>query len=458
MKILSNSFHKLLKPVLTVGLFTAALIGLAAMAGYPPAYLAAAPGVGTGIGAKLLCSAKYVSGFNETQAFDDLVQYSPILANLTIDYDDNSKTVTTALFGLSETTASYNPMLGCSVDYDGYEVRNQPLPARPVAKPGYWPAGAEVYPAREDIQALIEKQLRQDNTDGLNTRALLVAYQGNVIAETYDQGADENTPLLGWSMAKSLNSVMLGNLEYRNELDLSATPGFSEWADDERSEIAIIDLLTMTDGLAFSEQYDPGDDATAMLFTEPSASAYVLQKPLARTPGSYFSYSSGTANLLSRIYFNHTGGTLQSSYDDFMENLFAPMAFQNAIFEVDANGVFMGSSYFYASARDWARLGQLMLDDGVINGQRLVSSDWIRAATSPNSSENEKAYGYQWWLNQGDGQPRWPDLPEDSYAAQGNRQQWMMIVPSRDAVIVRLGWTAGSYPGNERFAEILKNL
>jgi len=179
---------------------------------------------------------------------------------------------------------------------------------------------------------------------------------------------------------------------------------------------------------------------------------------LARQPGSYFSYSSGTANLLSQIHFNNTGANLQSSYLDFLANLYEPMAFQNAVFEVDASGVFMGSSYFYASARDWARLGQLMLDDGVVNGQRLVSSDWIRAATSPNSSENETAYGYQWWLNRGDSQLRWPDLPEDSFAAQGNRQQWVMIIPSRDVVIVRLGWTAGRYPGNDRFAEILQSL
>ena len=451
MKILRNL-------ILIVGLLVAGLVGIAALAGYPPAYLAAAPGVGTGIGAKLLCSARYVSGFDEVQAFDDLVQYSPILANLTISYDDSNKVVTTSLFGLSETTASHDPLLGCSIDYEGFDARNETLNRVSNSQSGYWPAGARVHPPQAEMQSLLEQLIARDNTDGLNTRALLVAYQGNVIAETYDQGADENTPLLGWSMAKSLTSVMLGNLEYRNKLNLATTPGFAEWAGDERSQIAITDMLTMTDGLAFSEEYDPGDDATAMLFTEPSASAYVLQKPLARQPGSYFSYSSGTANLLSQVYFDNAGATLQSSYQDFMDNLYEPMAFQNAVFEVDASGVFMGSSYFYASARDWARLGQLMLGNGVINNQRLVSSDWIKAATTPNSSANEKAYGYQWWLNRGDGQLRWPDLPEDSFAAQGNRQQWVMIIPSRDVVIVRLGWTAGRYPGNERFAEILQNL
>jgi CubicO group peptidase (beta-lactamase class C family) len=444
--------------VITGVLLFAGMVGLATMAGDPPAYLAAAPGVGTGIGAKLLCSARYVSGFDEARAYEDLVQYSPILANLTIDYDDAAGVVSTSLFGLSQTTASYTRSLGCSIDYEGYGARSEPLTHGGTPGGGYWPAGDRVYPPRREVQALIEHQLAEDNRAGLNTRALLVAHQGNVIAEAYDQGADKETPLLGWSMAKSLTSVMLGNLSYRHRIDLSATPVFSAWANDERARITLTDLLTMTDGLAFSEQYNPGDDATAMLFTEPSVSAYVLRMPLTRQPGSYFSYSSGTANLLSQVHFDKTGATLQSSYRDFMDNIYEPMAFQNAIFEVDASGVFMGSSYFYASARDWARLGQLMLNDGVINGRRLISSDWIRASTSPNSSENEKAYGYLWWLNSGDSRLRWPDLPADSYAAQGNRQQWIMIVPSRDVVIVRLGWTAGRYPVNERFVDILQQL
>jgi hypothetical protein len=317
--------------VITASVLLAGLVGLAALAGYPPAYLAAAPGVGTGIGAKLLCSARYVSGFDEAQAFDDLVQYSPILANLTIDYDDAARVVTTSLFGLSETTASYTPSLGCSIDYDGYSVRSEPLPQEAASPSGYWPAGDQVYPPRAEIQSLLEQQLARDNGAGLNTRALLVAHQGNVIAETYGQGADEKTPLLGWSMAKSLTSVMLGSLSYRDRLDLTTTPVFSAWRNDDRSQISLTDLLTMTDGLAFSEQYDPGDDATAMLFTEPSASAYVLRMPLARQPGSYFSYSSGTANLLSQVYFDNVGATLQTSYRDFMDNIYNPMAFQNAI-------------------------------------------------------------------------------------------------------------------------------
>ncbi|MBU2097633.1 MAG: beta-lactamase family protein, partial [Gammaproteobacteria bacterium] len=310
------------------------------------------------------------------------------------------------------------------------------------------------------LQELTNALVAQDNAAGLNTRALLVVHRGNIVAESYAQGADAQTPLLGWSMAKSLTSLMLGNLEYRGLLSSDESAGFAQWQNDERRDIRIEHLLTMTDGLDFSEEYNPGDDATAMLFTQPSASDYVLQQELAATPGSRFNYSSGTANVLSRIYFERTGGTLAASLQDYREHIAVPLSFQHSVFETDASGVFMGSSYFYASARDWARMGQLMLNNGVLNGARIVSEDWVNRSIQPNSSLNDRAYGYQWWLNSDGSEDnrRWPELPADAYSANGNRQQYTMVVPSADTVIVRLGWTSGRYPVGERFAQILNAL
>ena len=250
-----------------------------------------------------------------------------------------------------------------------------------------------------------------------------------VKAEAYGQSMTSESRLLGWSMTKSLNAIMLGNLEKRGFLSLYEVPGFPQWSADSRSAITTIDLLTMTDGLDFSEDYNPGDDATAMLFTSASSSDYVLARPLAANPGARFNYSSGTANLLSRLYTDTLGGP-QAAYDDYRQQIFKPMGFQHAAFETDASGVFMGSSYFYASARDWARMGQLMLNGGVINGHRLVTEDWVARATSPNQSENDKAYGYQWWLNRGNESLRFPGPPEDVYYANGNRQQLVMVFPS----------------------------
>ncbi len=442
-------------------IFTAIIVfglGFAFASGITPTYVYNAPGVATGIGAKLLCSSRYVSGLSPEQSFDDLVQYSSILQYLDVDYDPSARTVTTSLFGLSSTTASHYPGLGCYTDYDGFEARaNADLQPMPVFT-SRWPHGTRVETINNDMQRQLDAMVSGDNGNGLNTRALLVVKNGDIVAESYAQGAGPETPLLGWSMAKSLMSVMLGNLAYRGMLDVDEAPDFDSWTQDERADIRIRDLLTMTDGLDFSEQYNPGDDATAMLFTEPSASGYAIGRPALHEPGTQFNYSSGTANILSRIYFNRTGGTLADSLADYRQHIAGPMSFQHAVFEPDARGVFVGSSYFYASARDWARLGQMMLQGGVLNGERIVSADWVAQSTRPNNSGNQKAYGYQWWLNSGNARPRWPDLPADAYAAQGNRQQSITVIPSENLVIVRLGWTSGSYPINDRIAEIVEAL
>jgi CubicO group peptidase (beta-lactamase class C family) len=438
-----------------VALFFCLLIGGAAVVGITPAFVIYGPGVATGIGSKLLCSAEHVMKQDREQAFADLVQYSPILSELTIRYEPGTASVATSLFGLADKRATYIPGLGCAVDYPGLTQRSElNVQESPDASQLPWPAGETVSTIDPALQSLLESQLASDNAQGLNTRALLVVRGNQIMAEAYGQGAAIDSPLLGWSMAKSLMSIMLGNLELRGLIDLEARPEFAQWQGDERGQIRIVDMLTMTDGLQFSEEYNPGDDATAMLFTEPSMSDFVLQQPLEHAPGSRFNYSSGTANLLSRVHHDTLGGA-QAAYNDFMTAIYGPMGFANAVFEMDASGVFAGSSYFYASARDWARIGLLMLQNGEINGHRLVSEDWVARATAPNQSENDRAYGYQFWLNQGNEQLRYRDLPPDAYFANGNRQQLVMIIPSADTVIVRLGWTGGRYPVNENFSEIL---
>ena len=431
------------------------ILAIAFANGVTPSYVVNAPGVATGIGAKLLCSSRFVSGLSPEQSFDDLVQYSSILQYLDVSYDDANQEITTSLFGMATKTASYQPGLGCYTEHDGFDERStadiQPMPVFNSR----WPHGTRVETIDAQMQRTLDAMVAEDNNNGLDTRALLVVKDGDIVAESYAQGAGPDTPLLGWSMAKSLTSVMLGNLAYQDQLDVDEQLEFASWSEDNRADIRIRDLLTMTDGLDFSEQYNPGDDATAMLFTEPSASGYAIARPALHAPGTRFNYSSGTANILSRIYFNRTGGTLASSLAEYRAHIAGPLSFQHAVFEPDARGVLVGSSYLYASARDWARLGQMMLQGGVLNGQRIVSEDWVEQSTRPNNSGNHKAYGYQWWLNTGDAAPRWPDLPADAYAAQGNRQQSLTVIPSENVVIVRLGWTSGRYPANERFAEIV---
>ncbi len=444
------------KPLLIVTVSVLVLAGAASMAGITPRYLMAAAPVASGIGSKLLCSAVYVSGFSKEQAFDDLVQYSPVLDYLQVAYDDSRRTVKTSLFGLRPTTASYLPGIGCANEYPREMARHTLVPRVTPRSNAPWPAGDRVDTLDPEMQTLLEELVAQDNAQGLNTRAWLVAHEGKIIAEAYDQGAGPHTPLLGWSMTKSLTSLMVGNLVMRGLLDQDITPVFPRWENDSRQQITLTHLLTMSDGLAFSEDYSPGDDVTLMLFTQASATDYALSRRLQYSPGTHFSYSSGTANLLSRVHYEKTGANLQAAYDDYQTQIAGLLGFQDAVLESDARGVFVGSSYLYASARDWARMGQLMLAGGEINGQRVVSESWVQQSLQPNGTENDPAYGYQWWLNQGGESLRWPDLPRESFAAQGNRQQVVMVVPTKEIVMVRLGWTSGRYPINERMARIIQ--
>lgn len=443
--------------VLAVPAAAAALLALLALAGLTPAFLYHGPAVAAGMGAKLLCSAEHVTGQARDAARADLAQYSPLLARLRVERDPQARAVAASLFGLARRTARFRPGLGCALEpEDGAGLAALAAPAAP-ADGAPWPAGGSVDAPDPALDALLEAMLAEDNAAGLDTRALLVAHRGRIRAEAYAPGVGPGTPLLGWSMAKSLTGVMVGNLAMRGLLDLEAPAGFAAWAGDGRAEIRVEHLLTMTDGLDFSERYAPGDDATAMLFTAPSPSDYALARPLARPPGTRFHYSSGSANLLARLHHDVLGGG-QAALDDFMEAVYRPMGFAGAVFETDADGVFVGSSFLYAPARDWARLGQLMLDRGEINGRRLVSAAWVDRAVAPNGSENGPAYGYQWWLNRGGAAPRWPALPPDAFAALGNRQQILMVVPSRRAVIARLGWTDGGYPLQDRFRRALDAL
>src|SRR5690606_30944031 len=180
------------------------LLAFAFANGITPSYVYRAPSVASGIAAKLLCSSVYVSGFTREQAFEDLVQYSPILERVSIRYDDAARQVHTSFFGLSPVTASYVEGLGCANNYEGYNQRAEFVAELPAAADNLpWPLGNEVNTINKELQTLLQNLVTQDNNEGLNTRALLAVHRGEIVAEAYAQQSDENTPLLGWSMAKS---------------------------------------------------------------------------------------------------------------------------------------------------------------------------------------------------------------------------------------------------------------
>ncbi|MGH1373685.1 MAG: serine hydrolase domain-containing protein [Cellvibrionaceae bacterium] len=436
------------------GLLTLAVIG-AAFAGVTPSYLVNSPAMLTGMGAKLACSGRYVSGLSESQAFIDLQSYSAVLKLLDLDYDDASKTVSASLLGLKTTQAKHRPGIGCALSVGDTSAIDGVIVKQVKPSAANWPMGDSAEHINSQWQQQLDQLLIRDNQAALNTRALLVVHDGQLVAESYAPGFDSSSKLLGWSMAKSVTALLIGHLEMTERLDLDQKPVFTSWAKDERAEIDIEDLLHMSSGLEFPETYEPGAGATDMLFRVHRASDLPLAAPSIHRPGEYFEYSSGTTNLLSKLIFDISGASAQQNFDFMDETLIAPLNLRDFVFETDPSGMSVGSSYLYASAREWAKIGQLMLNEGELNGHRLVTQDWVARAQQPNLSSNTRSYGYQFWLNRGDENLRWNDLPDDSYAALGNRKQVVMMIPSENTVIVRLGWTSSHYPTNNNFAEIM---
>ncbi|MEM1230388.1 MAG: serine hydrolase [Pseudomonadota bacterium] len=430
------------------------LIGASAALGLSPVALWANVAVGTAMGAKLGCSGRYLTGLDESQVREDLASYSAALGAVSVSYDDAVGQARARLLGLAPTQADYRPGLGCTLkigDTGALDTVQVPAVTRTTAP---WPAGSGAPSRSAALTEALEAQLSRDNAAGEHTRALLVARGGTLVAEAYAPGFQVDTPHLGWSMGKSVVSILIGNLALHGKLALDETGLFPAWADDARSELRLDELLTMTSGLAFEEVYAPGSDATRMLFQARSAADVAQASPLAHEPGRHFSYSSGTSNLLARLIGQRLGG-LQDSYDWVHEQILAPLAVTTLTLEPDPAGEWVGSSYVYASARDWARLGELMRQGGSLNGHRVLSESYVAHASAPNESDNDPRYGYQFWLNSGGDALRWPDLPADAYAMQGNRAQVVMIIPSAELVIVRLGWSPGRYPLNDNLAALV---
>lgn len=424
--------------------------------GFSVFHLGHAVQVATSLSAKLACSARYISGFSPDQISRDLATYSPATELVNLQYFENPKKVTAHLFDLATVTAEYREGMGCSLRADN----DQALPTvtrqkNSISPDQDWPLGQNVNSINSEVQRLTDTILNKDNDQGLQTRALVVVKNGRIVAESYADGITNKTPLLGWSMAKSITAMMLGSMEQLGRLNHNQNKLFHQWHNDQRAEIQLKHLLTMTSGLKFDETYAPGSDATHMLFTAQSASDVALDSDLKENIGTHFSYSSGTTNILTRLLHKKLGNDPQADQRFLSQNILHPAGITTASFETDTSGVIVGSSYLYASARDWARFALIMLQQGEINNTRILSADWVTAATTPNGSENEKAYGYQFWLNQGDKQLRWPELPSDAYAMMGNRKQSVMIIPSEQLILVRLGWTSGDYPMAQHYKKLI---
>jgi CubicO group peptidase (beta-lactamase class C family) len=416
--------------------------------------------------AKMTCSGVFVSGRDPASVRSgELGLDIPLTRLINVDVDREHGVVTASVAGLVKRRAVYRPGLGCTLDSEVSveELNRQPgsLPAPPAAAEPW----NEVRPpsaVRDRLNAALDDAFTEpEPAHPRRTRAVVVVRDGALVAERYAPGFSREMRLQGWSMGKSLTNALVGILVRQGKLDLHAPAPVPEWSapGDPRHAITLDQLMRMSSGLEFRESYgDLESDATVMLFRKPSAGGYAAAKPLIRAPDSAWEYSSGTTNIISRIVRHAVGGTLAEYWTFPRRELFDRIGMSSAILEPDASGIFVGSSFCYATARDWARLGLLFLNDGVAHGERILPEGWVRYSTTPTAKAPDGQYGAQIWLNAGDGsnpQKRpWPSAPRDAFAFQGFEGQHVFVVPSRRLVVVRLGlsqsgstWNAGQFIG-----------
>ena len=409
----------------------------------------------SGFGAKDVCSCMFVGGRSEDDVKkQELGAFPFTLGRFKVNMEDSS--VTGSVLGLARRKAIYRPGLGCTIvnDLSEEEIRNQKFRVPVVENSDRsnlpWPLGDKIsdsFPSQID-RAKLDNAVNAafdetDSTKKKRTRAVIVLYDGQIVAEKYASGFDQNSKMHGWSIAKSITAALVGVLVKQGKININDKAPIESWKGTPKENITIKHLLQQTSGLAFREDYSGYSEVTNMLFNEGNMAEYTEKLDLLHPPGTVFNYSSGNSNILSWIVRKAVG---ESDYHSFpYEQLFRKTGMHSAMMEPDASGTFIGSSYFFANARDYARFGLLYYNNGIWNGEQLFPLGWVDESATPADSNKLKNYGYQFWINGYDKHnPKkitFPDAPADVFYADGYAYQDVYIIRSKKLVVVRLGLT-----------------
>lgn len=393
-----------------------------------------------GYSAKNIASSVFVAG--RTMEFTDVNDndFSPVnLANDAIDLE--SKIATSDAFKLLTRKAFYREGLGATLALRSTDIeqsyakpnRNQFIVDKPYPFGGNEPI--------DSTFSNIDYKKLNSAIDGLfdpvnKTRVVLVIYKDHIIAERYADGYDETSRMLGWSMTKSVTSTVYGILQHQGEIDVNSKAPISAWGNDDRKEITIHNLLQMNSGLEWDEDYNSISDVTKMLFLERDMTKLQATKKLVGKPNETWYYSSGTTNLLSGI-LRQQFDTHQEYLDFWYAELIDKIGMHSMVLEADLTGNYVGSSYSWATPRDWAKLGLLYLHNGTWNDEVLFDEKWVTYATTPTPTSGGR-YGAQIWLNKGQFHK---DIPENMFSFNGYQGQNVFILPDQEMVIVRMSLT-----------------
>jgi len=406
--------------------------------------------VATGYVSHQLCSAVFVSGQDAERNYLAAIapMGGPFGFLLAHQVDRDHGEVRATLAGLAESRAVYRPPLGC-VNATGTTLAGSPAsPPAPMAEETPSP------PSDPALAPVLERAFAENRVGPRrNTQAVVVMHRGRIVAERYAPGIGVDTPLPGWSATKSVTNALLGVLVRQGKLDMKAPAPIPAWADprDPRRAITPDQLLRMTSGLDAGQSLvhvSPFDPAARLLFLEHDMAAFAASRPLAYPPGTHWNYADPNTLLLSRIVRDLAGGDALSTRGFIHRELLDKIGMRHATFEFDAAGTPIGGSHLWASARDWGRLGQLFLDDGIVNGERLLPPGWVEYSSRPTPGAEHVGYGAGFWTNRGSGDGAsyriGQGMPADAYMARGSHGQYVVIVPSQQLVVVRLGpaWTA----------------
>jgi CubicO group peptidase (beta-lactamase class C family) len=416
-------------------------------------------------GAHHLCAGLFVVGRDYQRDPDAVVaeDIAPFPAfrweeSFEYDVDRDSRRVTVKAPGAPERTAAYYDDQGCVIHARGSEAIHftlvdvtSSLPD-PAEQP--WPTGdlgahADL-PPEADAEALAATLDWAMNEAGQNTRALVVAYRGQVIAERYAPGFTGHTPQISWSQGKSITAALVGVLVEQGELTLDQAAPVPEWHEDPhdpRRAITIRDLLHMSSGLDFKNygvanplSYTMENEHFVIYFDAVNIFEHAINQPLDIQPNTQFRYRNSDPLTLGRI-IRQTVETRGEDYLTFPQRaLFDKIGMRNVVLETDTYGNFIMTGYDFASAHDWTRFGLLHLWDGVWEGERILPEGWVDFVSTPTPTDPNDGYGGLFWLNAGGALP---DLPRDAYWAAGFMGQNTVVIPSLDMVVVRLGPSPG---------------
>lgn len=402
----------------------------------------------TGMAAHDLCSETFVAGLDPEQTFAQSIAPRPGVRTfawaLRYRIDREAREAQASIFGAIASRAVYRERWGCVLVH-GNERIDHPSPTSPGSALAETTEPPIVEPETPALKAAVDAAfIEPANAPHRWTRAVVIVRDGKIIGERYAPGYAVDTPMLGFSMTKSVVNALVGILVRQGVLSVDKPAPIAAWqrANDPRRVVTLEDLMRMESGLALDETGSGFDPSNQMFYDEPDMAAYAQRaKPIA-APRARWHYSSASTHLVARIVRDAAGGDGASVQRFAARELFEPLGMRDVVMEMDATGTPIGGHYLYASARDWARFGQLFLDDGVIDGKRILPKGWVQWSSMPTRGT---AYGAGWWTNRGNDEAavhrRHVGIPTDAFFATGNLGQRIAVIPSERLVIVRMART-----------------